>query len=109
MVLKSATRLVTFIPVKIADLQENDTTAHTEDISASVPPEVMAILVYANRISGTGNLRIYMGSGTAYCYISPSNSAIITIVNQELKWANSVNNDDWDIYLYGYVIRKKTR
>jgi len=108
MVLIAHTRLITIPLVKIADLQENDTSPHTEDISTSIPPSVKAIWIYADRVSGTGVFRFYPSSGTTAIYLGVGYSALIPIVNQELKWANAVNNDDWDIYLGGYFIDVRT-
>ena len=109
MSLKLAARLVTLPPYKILDLQENDTIAHIEDLSSIFPKETKAILIEPKCMSGTGNFNVYTLSGSMYTKMSISAINIAPILNRELKWANSVANDDWDIYLYGYFVQKRTR
>jgi len=109
MSLKLAARLVVFPPFKIADLQENDTVTHIEDLSSILPEECKAILLEPKRISGSGDFLAYSVSSTWYVKMSISNLNFHTVANQELKWANSVANDDWDLYLYGYFVQKRTR
>ena len=65
MSLKLAARLVTFEPYKIADLQENDTTAHLLDISSIVGEGCIAVLVRATRAGGTGAWKLFPISGAA--------------------------------------------
>jgi len=107
--LKLAARLVTLIPHKILDLQENDTTAHIADLSSILPDGVKAILIKSTRISGTGDFKQYPRSSTASITLPLFNLAICPIDNAELKWANSVANDDWDIWFYGYFVQRRTR
>jgi len=111
--LKLAARLVVFPPYKIADLKENDTTVHTEDLSSILPPGTQAIIIRANRVSGTGYLLVYPTSGpTSTLFVDENQTpagATIPIKNQELKWKNTVANDDWDVYLFGYFVQKRTR
>jgi len=109
MSLKLAARLVALEPTKILDLQENDTVAHTEDLSALVTDEIKAVILLIKRMAGTGLFRAYPMSGTQYQDIALSNQVICTIRNKELKWSNSVANDEWDIYLIGYFVEKRTR
>ena len=113
MSLKLAARLVVFPPYKIADLQENDTATHIEDLSAILPPGTIAILIRGNRVTGTASLYAYPMSEDTVCKIGDSDAIkvpqIIPIKNRELKWANSVANDDWDIFMFGYFVQKRTR
>lgn len=107
MVLKSSSRLVTISSLKIADLQENDTVAHEEDISGFVPIETQAIIISVKRISGTGNFMVYPSShatDTVQCI----SFAIFTVPIKDaiMKWKNTVANDDWDIFLHGYFLEK---
>ena len=97
-------------PTQIADLQENDTTAHIEDFSHILPPGTLAILIVPQRISGTGNFQIFPRShGTKNWVATIDSFSLVTVKNRELKWKNTVANDDWDIYLLGYFVQKRTR
>jgi len=109
MSLKLAARLVVFPAYKFLDLQENDTVVHIEDISAVVPPGVVAVLIQPRRISGTGGFRVYPMNSTDYVTPDVSFINIIPIKDQELKWSNSTANDDWDVWIYGYFVQKRTR
>lgn len=110
MSLKLAARLVILDPTKILDLNENDTVSHTEDLSAILPPECLAIIAACHRITGTGSFVTYPRShATVTAYIASYDSALIPITNRELKWKNTVANDDWDIFLLGYFVQKRTR
>ena len=109
MSLKLAARLVPLIPVKILDLQENDTTDHTEDLAAFVPPGCVAVLLQPRLIVGTGVFRFYSVSCTDYITLDSANLNLCPIKDRELKWKNSVANDDWDIFLFGYFVQKRTR
>ena len=113
MSLKLAARLVTVEPYKIADIQENDTTIHTIDISSIVPLECMAILVRGVRMSGAGVLFGYAVSGPTTITIGGTDAnmapSILTIKDQEIRWRNTTANDDWDVYLFGYFVQKRTR
>ena len=113
MSLKLAARLVTVVLYKIAELQEDDTATHIEDISAYIPKETKAILVRCLRLGGTGILLAYPMSGpTIYTYIGDMDTcegAILPITNREIKWKLSIANDQWDVYLLGYFVQKRTR
>jgi len=109
MSLKVATRLITFEPHKIADLQENDTTTHIEDVSSFLPPGTKAIIISPERVSGTGDFHVYPSSGTTFVKVPYLNMITNPIKNRELKWKNSVTNDDWDIYLSAYFVEVVTR
>jgi len=110
MSLKLAARLVVLDPAKILDLQENDTATHVQDISAFVPPETLAILMIPDRISGSGNFLVYHRSTTVLSSITDTDQLnLVTIKDQELVWKNSAANDDWDIYLLGYFVQRRTR
>jgi len=110
MSLKLAARLVVLDPTKILDLQENDTVAHTEDISAFVPPGTIAILLKIHRVSGTGDMKLFLRStAVEVVAVSVKGLQMVTIKNQEFKWANTAANDDWDIFLAGYFVQKRTR
>ena len=112
MVLKLAARLVTVDPYKIADIQEDDTSIHTLDLSAILPPATKGIIISAVRASGTGYFRVYPMSGTTFLLYADETKvqggAFIPIKNQELKWRNTVANDDWDLILFGYFVQPRT-
>jgi len=113
MSLKLAARLVTFPAYKIADIQENDTVQHIIDVSAIVPPGTVALLLRAIRMGGTGSLYVYPMSGTELFSLGSAVSTnppfITPILDREILWKNTVANDDWDIYLFGYFVQKRTR
>jgi len=114
MSLKLAARLVSFPPIKIADLQENDLVAHTLDLSSFIPPGTQGILLMADLMAGAGNFRLLpFGSTTGAYHLNEAAAgggpALVAITNLEITWKNTVANDDWDLYLYGYFVQKRTR
>lgn len=111
MSLKLAARLVVVDGYKVADLQENDSTPHLLDLSSIVSEECIAILITAVRASGTGQFQVYPRSHASQTVnlATSTDINVVPIKNQELKWENSVANDDWDIYLWGYFVQKRTR
>jgi len=112
MSLKLAARLVTVDPYKIADLKENDTIAHTLDLSSILPLETKALILHADLIAGAGNFLVFPLSHATYTVNLGGTQDfpfILPIKNQELKWKNSVADDEWDIYLLGYFVQRRTR
>ena len=110
MSLKLAARLVRVPGTKIADLQENDTDPHEEDISTILPPETQAIIIHGERISGAGSLYIFPNKhATSYVTLDFFKIVTIPIKDRILKWKHSVANDDWDIFLHGYFVQRRTR
>lgn len=112
MSLKLAARLVALIPSKIADLQENDTAAHTLDLSSILPKGTKALLIAVVRASGAGDFHVWPMSGSTYLMNIGSNqlfSSVVPIKDRELLWQNSVANDDWDLILFGYFVQKRIR
>jgi len=108
--LKLAARLVRIQGDKIADLQENDTAAHEEDLSAFLPLGTIAIIFHASRVTGTGDFRPYPNTHATIWVSCPTNTIhTMPIKDRILKWKNSVSNDDWDIFLHGYLVQKRTR
>lgn len=102
----------TALPVKIMDINEDDTTMHTCDISAHVPPATKAICIHATRESGTGQLFAYpnaTATGDAKVWIDAASAAyghsrLIPITNQQLKYSQTVAADDFDLYLLAYFV-----
>jgi len=109
MSLKLAARLVTLVPSKILDLKEDDTTVHTEDLSLLVPPETKAVLIQPRLIAGAGHFRVYPLSDSDYVTPNVNTINIVPILNRELNWSNSIANDEWDIWLFGYFVQRRTR
>jgi len=110
MSLKLAARLVRIEGLKIADLQENDTAAHEEDISAFLPLGTVAIIIHVTRVTGAGVFNAYPNThATSTVILTKSNIFTIPIKDRILKWSNSVANDDWDVFLHGYFVQKRTR
>lgn len=94
----------TALPVKILDINEDDTANHTCDISAHVPPSTKAIFIYWSRVSGTGTLTVYSNSATTASGSTQANMQILPIINQQIKYAQSAGGDDFDLFLHGYVV-----
>jgi len=110
MSLKLAARLVALESTKIADLQENDTVTHILDLSFILPLGTQAILIHVKRISGASTFNVYPTSGSVFVKMATDYDLLtIPIKNRELKWANAAANDDWDLYLHGYFVQKRTR
>jgi len=113
MSLKLAARFVTLTPTKIADITHADTDPHTLDLSTIVPPETLALYIMAERISGSGSLSgLPNNIGSKYVRIGNTNTSsplIISIKDQTLPYKLTAANDDWDLYLLGYFVQKRTR
>jgi hypothetical protein len=106
-----------FVPYngKIADIKEADTNKHTLELAnaggtgaiAGETRKIIAVIVKASRIAGTGNLNAYPNEGATLLQIGlQSGGAVIVIADnmQRLQYALSVANDDWDLYCFGYVV-----
>lgn len=90
---------------KIADVNESASGAHICSISTKVPPNCVAILLSADRITGSGTFRIYPNEGTTNVTLSDATDiSLIAMSNQRLKWALSVPGDDFDLYMFGYFV-----
>jgi len=110
MSLKLAARFVSLDPSKIADLQENDTAEHVLDLSSIIPVATMGLILVVERISGTGYFHVFPRShATLKWSLGIGNPTLMTIKDQEIKWKNTAANDDWDLYLLGYFVQKRTR
>lgn len=100
----------------ILDLQENDTVKHNADLSAHIPVNCVAVLISAKRMSGTGRFEVFPNpqSGGFSFYADTTVSAKPVLVgistdSQYFTWKNSIANDDWDIFLWGYVTEGKLK
>jgi len=100
-----------FIPYngKIADISEPDTEKHYLDLEAALGEsrKIIAVFLCMNRISGTGVLRWFPNEGANYTYgtwLSPLLCIIIKDGTQRAQYQQSVANDDFDVYCYGYIV-----
>jgi len=113
MSLKLAARLVALEPHKYIGVQENDTVAHILDMSDILPPGTIAILIRAVRTSGTGAFNVYPRSHATITVVADSSQTgaipLIPVKNRELKWINTVANDAWDLYMFGYFVQRRIR
>jgi len=102
---------------KIADIKEADTNKHYLTLAnaggtgaiAGETRKIISVKVYYIRISGTGYILAYPNEGTYQGGIPSGDYRIptdITIANgtQRLQYAQSVANDDFDLYCLGYVV-----
>jgi hypothetical protein len=92
----------------VAGLTEADTLRHYLDLSAYVPKNCVAIIIYASRVTGTGNLVVFpyegthglkIGSGEEFCHV-------VAIKNQRLQYSLTVANDVWNIFMFGYFVER---
>lgn len=91
------------------EVQENDTAIHVRDLSTMIPPETKALLLQPKLEAGAGDFLVYPLSHTVPLTLSVDRINIVTIKNRELKWANTVANDYWKIWTFGYFVQKRTR
>lgn len=89
--------------VKILDAVHADTGARTCTIAAYIQPNTVMILIHAALQSGSGVFRVYPESLTHYFTIGDEETALVPVTYPNLKYAVSVNDDDWDVYLYGTI------
>lgn len=105
---------VVFVPYsgKIADITHADTNKHTLDLATALSEsrKIIAVQAGANRISGTGVLRLYTNEGTysslqgAYPHTMPF--TVIADGTQRLQYDLTVANDDFDLYCWGYIVER---
>lgn len=109
---------IEFVPAneKIMDINEDDIAEHICTISDKVPPNTVAIFIGAQRVSGTGVLKIFSDEGTSAqesvalssCHLVGIKALRIrTPAGTHIKYAQSVANDDFDLYMLGYFIGGK--
>lgn len=104
-----------FVPqnMKLADITEADLLTHTVSLSSlGLPANTCAIIITAGRIAGTGWFHAYPAGGARYIRIGTQiyqDPAVIAVVDNELTYALSVANDDWDIYIFGYWYQVRRR
>ena len=110
---KQATRLVILDETKIADITHADTAEHELDLTGLVPPNAIALLVVADRVSGTGNITFRpRSSGSAAVMLGKADEKplVIAPINfPNLTYKLTVSGDDWDLLLCGYFVEPRTR
>ncbi len=95
---------------KIADINEADTNKHTLDLETILGEtrKILGVLVDAKRQAGTGYLYFYPNEGTLnVTNATAGNKAyLITLsdATQRLQYSQTVANDDFDCYCFGYVV-----
>ena len=100
-----------FVPYngKIADITHADTNKHTLDLAAALTEtrKIIAVLVCASRIAGTGDFFTYPNEGTFSAFTGADtrpNCIVIADGTQRLQYSLGVASSDWDLYCKGYVV-----
>lgn len=101
-----------FVPYngKIADITETDTAKHTLDLETALSEtrKIVSVVLKAIRITGTGTFYTYPNEGTSYVEIIWGKNGVAPIVikdgTQNLQYALTVANDDFDLFCFGYVV-----
>lgn len=106
-----------FVPYngKIADITEADTATHYLTLANSAGTgaiagetrKIIAILSRPIRVSGTGYIVFYPNEGATESRWGDAIYAVWCIIKdgtQRLQYNESVANDDWDVYCFGYVV-----
>ena len=88
---------------KIADIKENNTNKHYLDLSDYVPEKCVAIVIVRVKMSGSGHLKCYPNEETnTVVQLDDGRLEFVPITNRRMQYSQSVANDDFDVYLYGY-------
>jgi len=100
-----------FVPYngKIADITDADTNKHTIDLETALSEtrKIIALIITADRVAGTGELGIYANEGSRRINLQiGSRWGMVTIADgtQRLQYDQGVANDDYDLYCLGYVV-----
>lgn len=104
-------KLLVFVPysAKIADINEADINAHTFDIQTALSETRTVVAAWLSyiRIGGAGELNVYPNSGSTAIGIQWTEQPSMTAIQagtQEVKYAQTVANDDFDVYCFGYLV-----
>lgn len=94
-----------YVTAKVADITHADLNEHSVDLSAFVGSNGCAILVRTQRVAGTGTFNVLSNTGDAipYAYSQNGSHLVAPVTNGVLYYKLSVINDDWDLYLGGYM------
>lgn len=100
-----------FVPynAKIADINEDDTDKHTLDLETALSEtrKIIGVILQAARILGSGELRVYPNEGAVGGYVSGAHmlgTCVIKNGTQRLQYKQTVANDDFDLYCFGYIV-----
>jgi len=100
-----------FIPYngKIADISEADTEKHFLDLETALGEtrKIVMVGIICDRISGTGVMKCFPNEGTYFTYqykMTDLRYIVIKEGTQRLQYAQTVANDDFDVYCLGYVV-----
>ena len=103
-------RLV-FVPLnaKIADISEADTDKHTLNLETALGEtrKIIGIIYIPVRTTGTGLLYIYPNEGAETLVAGSWSAAQLCLIKdgtQRLQYQQSVANDVWRIYCFGYIV-----
>lgn len=110
---KTRSRFVAIEATKIADINESDTANHILDLTGIVPPGTTCLYLRAERQIGTGNLSGHP-KNTVVTSVNIDNQtqkcmSVLPIKYPDLMYHQSVISDDWDLYLFGYIVETRTR
>jgi len=91
---------------KVADITHADTAKHTITLAEmGLPSNAIALILLADRISGTGSLNGYPNEGTKGLYLGRGDiqqGIVFGIINERLEYSLSTSGDDWDLFCLGY-------
>jgi hypothetical protein len=110
-----------FVPYngKIADISKTDTNKYYLTLANSAGTgaitgetrKIIAVLIGANRMAGTGSFYVYPNEGQSIVVVNyPWSGAfyihyiVVKDGTQRLQYSQSVANDDFDLYCFGYVV-----
>lgn len=101
-------QVLSFVPnhLKILDIQNNDTNTRVCSLAGLIPSNAVAIVLHPRRASGSGALKVFPNSGNVDIQVSTAGVCVYGFAEgtQDLKLANTINNDDWDIWEIGSFI-----
>jgi len=104
---KRSGNLVAITPTscdKIYDITHADTDPHSVNLPASCPANTSALVVTVQR-TGSGNL--YLRSGSLGCNMILGQNGwglwLRSITDGKFHYGLGTANDDWDVYLIGYI------
>ncbi|MBA7688758.1 hypothetical protein ES703_97247 [subsurface metagenome] len=110
---KTKSRFVAIECTKIADITESDTDNHILDLTGIVPPGTVCLFLRCERRSGSGDISGHP-KNTVVTTVGIGNQnqkcmSVLPIKYPDLMYHQGVANDDWDVYLFGYIVESRTR
>jgi len=89
---------------KIYDITHADTNEHSVTIPVGYPGNIKALYCRFSRIAGTGQLKMISTQGTPGMYITTQDNGLwFRAIDGLFYYSLSVANDDWDVFIYGYI------